>query len=892
MSVLARRGKGNAQTGEPALLTRPNLGLYAYERGTMFHDRSTRKPGIRVILILVAMLAALMVVATPAAQADPPDDYDTAPFKLTILHNNDGESQLVNAGSDFADYGGAARFKALADTRKAAYTNVVMISSGDNFLAGPEFNLGLKHHTDTGEPIYDTTAMALIGYDAVNLGNHDFDFGPDVLAEFIKGYLTPPTLPAPAYAGPWVEPPYVSANLDMSAEPNLAALVDPDGPITTEATVSPETPIAESTVITVNGEDIGVIGLETPNLATISSPRNVIIDKAIVQVVKDQVAALSAPPFSVDKIILTSHLQSIENEMALVEQVTGVDVVISGGGDELLANPGDTLIPGDEGTEYGTYPQWVQDSADVYVPIVTTSGEYKYLGQLEVGFDLDGNVVGIGDASGPLMVSKAAGNDPDMQKYVVDPVVKGLAVLKADKVATSEVPLDGLRNSVRFMETNEGNLITDAYMWQAKELASDFGVDVPDVAITNGGGIRNGTIIPARELTVLDTFDMVPFPNFLSVVENVPIAQFKELLENAVSDIDGSSGRFAQISGFSMTYNPDERAQIVDDDGYVLTPGHRIQSVVLDDGTVLVKDGAVFPGKPSVDLATIDFLARGGDAYPFRGAPFTTLGVTYQQALENYLRYLKTVTAADYPEGGEGRIGISLFESQLGLVDTTTGLWKVGGGAFYYGDPGDYPFVGDWDGDGVDTPGLYRQSDGYVYLRNSNTQGIADIKFFFGDPGDVPIAGDFNGDGFDTVSIYRPSNQTFYIINELGSNDAGLGAAEYSFMFGDPGDEPFVGDFDGDGIDEVALHRDTTGLVYYRNTLTTGIADASFYWGDPADIVFAGNWNGDKTDTVGLLRPSNSTFYWRNTNTQGIADGSALVAGGSTDAPVAGTFSK
>ena len=83
--------------------------------------------------------------------------------------------------------------------------------------------------------------------------------------------------------------------------------------------------------------------------------------------------------------------------------------------------------------------------------------------------------------------------------------------------------------------------------------------------------------------------------------------------------------------------------------------------------------------------------------------------------------------------------------------------------------------MGDWDGDGVETPGLYRQSDGYVYLRNSNTQGIADIKFFFGNPGDVPIAGDFNGDGFDTVSIYRPSNQTFYIINKLGSNDGGLG---------------------------------------------------------------------------------------------------------------------
>ena len=97
----------------------------------------------------------------------------------------------MNAGSDLETYGGAARFKALVDTRKAAAANVLMISSGDNFLAGPEFNLGLKHYTDTGEPMYDTVAMAFIGYDAVNLGNHDFDFGPDVLADFIEGYQAP-----------------------------------------------------------------------------------------------------------------------------------------------------------------------------------------------------------------------------------------------------------------------------------------------------------------------------------------------------------------------------------------------------------------------------------------------------------------------------------------------------------------------------------------------------------------------------------------------------------------------------------------------------------------------------------------------------------------------------
>ena len=142
---------------------------------------------------------------------------------------------------------------------------------------------------------------------------------------------------------------------------------------------------------------------------------------------------------------------------------------------------------------------------------------------------------------------------------------------------------------------------------------------------------------------------------------------------------------------------------------------------------------------------------------------------------------------------------VSATADSYGLVDPATGIWHLYEGGvqsteFYFGDPGDYPFMGDWDCNNIDTPGLYRQSDGYVYLRNSNTQGAADVSFFFGDPGDVPIAGDFNGDGCDTVSIYRPSNQTFYIINKLGTKDGGLGAADYSYVFGDPGDQPFVGD--------------------------------------------------------------------------------------------------
>jgi hypothetical protein len=216
---------------------------------------------------------------------------------------------------------------------------------------------------------------------------------------------------------------------------------------------------------------------------------------------------------------------------------------------------------------------------------------------------------------------------------------------------------------------------------------------------------------------------------------------------------------------------------------------------------------------------------------------------------------------------------------QIGYVDPG-GSWRLAHEVawapfeanFYYGVPGDTPFMGDWDCDGVDTPGLYRRSDGYVYLRNSNTEGVADIKFFFGIPGDVPVAGDFDGDGCDTVSIYRPSEQRFYVINRLGSGDTGLGFAEYSFLFGNPGDKPFVGDFDGDGFDEVGLHRETTGRVYFRFSLTTGVADRDFIYGDPGDFLVAGDWDGDGVDTPAIFRPSDGNWYVRLTNTEGVAD--------------------
>jgi hypothetical protein len=218
-------------------------------------------------------------------------------------------------------------------------------------------------------------------------------------------------------------------------------------------------------------------------------------------------------------------------------------------------------------------------------------------------------------------------------------------------------------------------------------------------------------------------------------------------------------------------------------------------------------------------------------------------------------------------------------------VQATTGFWRLHKGpaqvaAFYFGNPGDVGFMGDWNCDGVDTPGLYRQSDGYAYLRNSNTQGVADVSFFFGNPGDVPLAGDFDGDGCDSLSIYRPSEGRFYIINRLGLGDRGLGRAEHDYYFGNPADAPFVGDWNGDGIDTPGLRRHSNGFVYLRHSNTQGVADIEYFYGDPGDIVFTGDWDRDGDDTLGLYRSSTGSVYLRNSNSTGIAHYSFSVGAG------------
>lgn len=180
--------------------------------------------------------------------------------------------------------------------------------------------------------------------------------------------------------------------------------------------------------------------------------------------------------------------------------------------------------------------------------------------------------------------------------------------------------------------------------------------------------------------------------------------------------------------------------------------------------------------------------------------------------------------------------------------------------------PEDRPVSGDWNGDGVDTVGFFRPSTGYFYLRNSNSPGPADLvfKYWYGislPTSSLPLAGDWNGDGIDTIGVYYPGNGYFYLRN---SNSAG--GANYQFPFGNgAGDLPVDGDWDNNGTDTIGVYRLSNGAFYLRNSNSSGSADYAFGYGNSYDDrPVAGDWDENGFTSVGVYRQSTGTWYLDN----------------------------
>jgi hypothetical protein len=216
-------------------------------------------------------------------------------------------------------------------------------------------------------------------------------------------------------------------------------------------------------------------------------------------------------------------------------------------------------------------------------------------------------------------------------------------------------------------------------------------------------------------------------------------------------------------------------------------------------------------------------------------------------------------------------MAISLLAFLAGAGTASAGTWylknSLGGGTadrtFSYGGAqgGDIPVAGDWNNDGIDTPGVVNGNT--WYLSDTLTGGNPTRQVFgFGAAGDVPLVGDWNGDGVDTAGVFR---QGWWYLT-----DSPTGAStDYAFFYGQAGDIPVAGDWNVDGKDSPGVYR--SGAWYLRDARSGGNGDYAFtYGGNPGVKPLVGDWNNDVYDTAGIV--DNNVWYLENGNDGGNAD--------------------
>ncbi|WP_298494967.1 5'-nucleotidase C-terminal domain-containing protein [uncultured Maritimibacter sp.] len=444
------------------------------------------------------ILASTTVLALSSGMA-------MADYTLTILHTNDFHARFepisaYDSGCAPEDntagecFGGSARLVTAIEEAKGRAENWLLVDGGDQFQ-GTLFYTYYKG-------ALAAEMMNKMGYDAMTVGNHEFDDGPEVLAGFMDA----------------VDFPVLMSNADVSGEPLLADK------------------IAKSTVIEKGGEKIGLIGLTPVDTPDLSSPGANIVFTQPADAVQGEVDKLTAE--GVTKIVVLSHSGYGVDQM-VAENTTGVDVIVGGHTNTLLGDM--------EGAE-GPYPTMVGSTA-----IVSAYAYGKFLGELNVTFDDEGNVT---EAAGaPLIMDGAVVEDEATVARIAE-AAQPLDEIRNKVVAETAEAIDGSRDTCRAGECSMGNLVAEAMLARV----ADQGVTI---AITNGGGLRAS--IDAGEVTMGEVLTVLPFQNTLSTFE-VDGATIREALENGVSQIEEGGGRFPQVAGLQFTYDPNAEAgsRIVD----------------------------------------------------------------------------------------------------------------------------------------------------------------------------------------------------------------------------------------------------------------------------------------------------------------------------------------
>lgn len=526
----------------------------------------------------LATTATALLAASTACRA--PEAVD-----LTILHTNDVHARFLEINrfggacrpeeSEAGEcFGGAARratqIARERDAASAAGRTTLLVDAGDQFQGTLFYG---KYRGQAAAQV-----MNALGYDAMVVGNHEFDDGPSVLAAFADA----------------LEFPLLGTNVDTTKEPAL------DGRL------------ADSTILERDGHRIGVVGYITEEAPDLSSPGPNLEFVTVEDALRAKIAELETE--GIDIIVALSHA-GFQRDRAVARQVAGIDVVVGGHTNTYLDN-------GVDGTD-GVYPT-VEQGADGNPALVVTAFAWgKYLGKLDVTFE-DGRATSW--SGGPILLDAQVAED-DAMADMIAPWAVEVAEFAAEEIGSTVVDLEGREELCRFGECNLGNLITDALL----EHGRPQGVQI---ALQNGGGIRSS--LSKGSITIGQFLEVMPFGNTASTFR-LEGSDLMNTLEHAVSRADDAdndgTGRFLQVAGLRYAWTPNqapgeriEWARLVLEDGteepIELDGEYKLIFNAFNrnggDGFEILRDAAIEPydqGQVVSDVV-IDYIRRNSPVAP------------------------------------------------------------------------------------------------------------------------------------------------------------------------------------------------------------------------------------------------------------------------------------
>ena len=443
------------------------------------------KPGAKFLaselIITIGLLGSIPFIATDAAKAAQAGQEN---FTITILHSNDLHAHEDSFDERGRTVGGISRIAHLIKTTKKNGKNVLAIDAGDIFQGTPFFE------TYKGETEIESLNKA--GYDIYTIGNHEFDEGSKNLGEKLKAAKFD----------------VISANLDASAVPDLAAVVKP------------------SVVKTIDGQKVAFIGMITPVLNEMAPRLDGVKVKAIgqqwLEPLKEEVAKMRKQ--GINKIVVVSHC-GVEQEKEMAENIPEIDVVVGGHSHTRLDKP------------------VVVKHADGSTAFVVQTGCYgRALGRLDLTFDGAGNLVVPQSKYRLINITDKVFQDPELQAYL-DEKSKPFAALSKTYIAMANGNFD---NKFKFhpWDSPIGDLICDALV----DSGAEYGATM---ALQNRGGIRGP--LEQGQVSIQRVREILPFTNKLMVATMKGDALL-QVLEKSVSGMLGA--RFLDVAGLKFAYEP------------------------------------------------------------------------------------------------------------------------------------------------------------------------------------------------------------------------------------------------------------------------------------------------------------------------------------------------